>query len=402
MHPVVHAVVCAALALCAGCTRLPAKEVRSVGESQSKLLPSKTPPATAETSPSGLVSQVQKPGSGDKRPRLHDQVRLNFAAWNGQGEQTDSSEKRGGPVTFAVAGVIAGWTEALQQMRVGEQRRLWIPDHLVYPGRPGFPRAMAIFDLELLEILEGEAPLPAPPDVAAAPADATLLSSGLAYKLLASSGSDDKPNAWDRVRIYYTGWTTAGVTFESSGHKRPAVFDVSHVMPGWREALQRLAAGDRARVWIPEALAYQGRAGQPQGSVVFDLELVSIERRPAPPEAPAQLAAPQDAKQTQSGLSYRVLKHGTGKTKPTRHDRVAVHYSAWTSDGRLFDSSIVKGQAATVPVSRVIPGWAEGLQLMVEGDKALFWIPEKLAYAGRDGAPRGQLLYEVELLQIAR
>jgi FKBP-type peptidyl-prolyl cis-trans isomerase len=77
-----------------------------------------------------------------------------------------------------------------------------------------------------------------------------------------------------------------------------------------------------------------------------------------------------------------------------------VHYSAWTSDGKLFDSSVARGAPRTVPVNRVIAGWAEGLELMVEGDKALLWIPEELAYGGKEGSPRGLLVYEVELLKI--
>ena len=68
----------------------------------------------------------------------------------------------------------------------------------------------------------------------------------------------------------------------------------------------------------------------------------------------------------------------------------------------LFDSSIVRGKPATLPLSRVIPGWAEGVPLMAEGDKALLWIPERLAYAGKPGSPKGPLLYEVELLRIVR
>jgi len=111
---------------------------------------------------------------------------------------------------------------------------------------------------------------------------------------------------------------------------------------------------------------------------------------------------PRDAGKTRSGLAYRMLGKGKGTRKPTANDRVQVHYSAWTADGELFDSSVVRGKPATVPVSRLIPGWAEGLQRMVEGDKVLFWIPEKLAYAGKAGGPQGMLVYEVELLRIAR
>jgi FKBP-type peptidyl-prolyl cis-trans isomerase len=361
-----------------------------------------TIPLDAEHSDSGLISKLLVPGSGDKRPGAQDKVRLNFTAWNAKGEVVDGSEKRGGPVTFEVTGVIAGWTEALQQMRVGERRRLWIPDQLVYPGRPGFPRPLALFELELLEILEGRAPPPAPADVAAAPARAIKTRSGLAYAFLTKGPGGDKPKAWDRVGLHHAGWTSAGAPLESSPLERAAVFDVSGVMPGWTEALQLLSVGDKVRVWIPEALAHQGRVGQPRGALVFDLELASIERRPEPPHAPADIArAPRSAKRTASGLAYRIVRKGDGGATATARDRVEVHYAAWTSDGKLFDSSVVRGTPATIPVSRVIPGWSEGLQLMGQGDKALFWIPEQLAYAGREGSPRGMLVYEVELLKIA-
>jgi FKBP-type peptidyl-prolyl cis-trans isomerase len=359
-----------------------------------------TPPPEAETTLSGLAFQVLKPGAGDERPELHDKVRVEFLGWSTKGP-FDSTKKSGGTDVFDMKGVIAGWTEALRAMRVGERRRLWIPDKLAYPGLRANP-TIWVFELELLEIVRGKPPLPAPPDVAAAPADAARTSSGLAYKLLSSGGGDDRPNAWDRVTLHYTGWTNDGAMVESSsGDERPSVFDVDKVMPGWREALPLMAVGDHARVWIPASLARPKHAREPQGSLVYDLKLVSVERLPEPPRAPTPLATPpRDAKKTKSGLAYRVQKKGSGGLKPTLSDRVEVAYSAWTTDGKLFDSSLLRGKPASVPMRGLIPGWAEGLQLMAKGDKATFWIPEKLAYAGTAGSPRGMLVYEVELLHI--
>lgn len=388
-----------------GCAKAPSKERHSSRDAQPEpaLTPQTAIPDDVVTSDSGLMSKVLKPGQGDRRPAPQDKVRVNFSSTNAKGEVVDSSEKRGGPVTYDVTGVIAGWSEALQQMRVGEQRRLWVPDHLAYPGRPGSPRPPAVFDLELLEIIEGEPPRPAPDDVAAAPKDAKRTPSGLAYKLLRRSGSTERPRAWDRVTMHHVSWTTDGVMVESSRRERPSVYDLGHALPGLREALPLLAVGDSARLWIPEPLAYAGRAGEPKGTVVFDVELVSIERRPEPPRPPAHLtAAPPNAKKTKSGLAYRIVRPGKGKIHPQPSDRVEVHYSAWTGDGKLLDSSFMRGAPTTVPVGRVIAGWGEGLQLMVEGDKALFWIPEALAYGGKEGTPQGMLVYEVELLKIER
>lgn len=392
------------LGLTFGCAKAPAKEKENGPDARAEPAPVTQPaiPDDVITSDSGLMSKVMKPGEGERRPDPHDKVRVNFTSIDAKGEVVDSSEKRGGPVTYDVTGVIAGWSEALQQMRVGEQRRIWIPDHLVYPGRPGFPRPPAVFDLELLEIIEGEPPRPAPDDVAAVPKDAKRAPSGLAYKILRRSGSAERPRAWDRVTMHHASWTTDGVMVESSRRERPSVYDLGHALPGLREALPLLAVGDSARLWIPEPLAHGGRAGEPKGMVVFDVELVSIERRPEPPRPPAHLTeAPPNAKKTESGLEYQIVKRGKGKRRPQPSDRVEVHYSAWTSDGKLFDSSVARGAPATVPVNRLIPGWAEGLQRMVEGDKALLWIPEALAYGGKEGAPQGLLVYEVELLKIA-
>jgi peptidylprolyl isomerase len=394
--------IAAALGASLACSPVGEPSERAHAEAKAELAPSNTPPADAERSATGLISKMLAPGHGEQRPAPYDKVRVHFTAWNTKGEVTDGTALRGGPATFEVTGVIAGWSEALQQMRVGERRRLWIPDHLAYPGRPGFPRPLALFELELLEIIPGKAPPPAPSDVGAVPEDAVKTRSGLAYKLLAQVGGLDKPRAWDRVTLHYAGWTRAGVLIESS-RKEGAIFDVASVMPGWREALQLLSVGDRARVWIPEALAYPGQGGVPQGDVVFELELVAVERRPEPPRPPRALSkAPGDARKTKTGLAYRMLKQGDGKTRPKPGDRVQVHYSAWTSDGALLDSSVVRGKPATVPLDRIIPGWAEGLQLMHEGGKALLWIPESLAYAGQEGSPKGPLVYEVELLKIAR
>lgn len=127
------------------------------------------------------------------------------------------------------------------------------------------------------------------------------------------------------------------------------------------------------------------------------LMLLSACQRPAPIPAPEDVAAPPaDAQKTTSGLAYRVLKAGTGTTKPTASSQVTVHYTGWTTDGKMFDSSVSRGQPATFPLQRVIAGWTEGLQLMVKGEKTRFWIPESLAYQGRD--PKGMLVFDVELL----
>ena len=117
---------------------------------------------------------------------------------------------------------------------------------------------------------------------------------------------------------------------------------------------------------------------------------------PAPPDV---AAPPGGSLKTTSGLSTLVLQKGTGFRHPRPTDRVTVHYSGWTTSGKLFDSSVRDGQPATFALNEVIAGWTEGLQMMVEGEKRRFWIPEYLAYKGQS-EPRGMLVFDVELIKI--
>ncbi|MEP7125192.1 MAG: FKBP-type peptidyl-prolyl cis-trans isomerase [Byssovorax sp.] len=127
----------------------------------------------------------------------------------------------------------------------------------------------------------------------------------------------------------------------------------------------------------------------------------------APPDLPAPpdvAAPPADTVKTASGLATRVLVPGTGKDHPGPDDRVEVHYSGWTASGRMFDSSVVRKEPIKLGVKEVIRGWTEGLQLMVVGEKRRMWIPAELAYGQHpreQGAPAGQLTFDVELLAIS-
>jgi peptidylprolyl isomerase len=239
--------------------------------------------------------------------------------------------------------------------------------------------------------------IPPPPDVAAAPADAAKTSSGLASKVISPGTGKTRPRATDSVTVHYTGWTTDGKMFDSSvARGEPATFPLNRVIAGWTEGLQLMVVGEKRRLWIPEALAYKG-AREPKGMLVFDIELIDI-----PTRAPADVKAPPaDAKKTTSGLAYKVLKEGVGGRHPRPSGEVTVHYTGWTTDGKMFDSSVVRGQPSTFAVDGVIAGWTEGLMLMFEGEKTRFWIPEKLAYEGKK-APYGMLVFDVELIKIGQ
>jgi len=111
----------------------------------------------------------------------------------------------------------------------------------------------------------------------------------------------------------------------------------------------------------------------------------------------------EGVKVTASGLQYKVVKSGTGRT-PAATNEVSVHYTGTLIDGTEFDSSVKRGQPATFPVNGVIAGWTEALQLMKEGDKWMLYIPYNLAYgergAGGQIPPFATLIFEVELLSV--
>jgi FKBP-type peptidyl-prolyl cis-trans isomerase len=241
---------------------------------------------------------------------------------------------------------------------------------------------------------------PAPPDVAAPPPDAAKTASGLASKVLEPGKGDKKPGSQDMVTVHSTGWTTDGKMFDSSySRNKPSTFGVNQVIKGWSEGVQLMVVGEKRRLWIPQELAYRGQPERPAGMLVFDIELIEI--APNPTVAPADVAAPPaDSRKSPSGLAYKVLKPGTGKEHPTKTSQVTVHYTGWTTDGKMFDSSVSRGRPATFGLDEVIAGWTEGVQLMVVGERARFWIPQRLAYEGKSGAPSGMLVFDIELLAI--
>lgn len=112
-----------------------------------------------------------------------------------------------------------------------------------------------------------------------------------------------------------------------------------------------------------------------------------------------------EVKETPSGLQYIVEKEGEG-AQPTAEDEVTVHYTGKLLDGTVFDSSVNRGEPATFPLNRVIPGWTEGVQLMKEGAKYTFFIPSDLAYGpqGIPGAipPHSTLIFDVELIKVVK
>ena len=95
-----------------------------------------------------------------------------------------------------------------------------------------------------------------------------------------------------------------------------------------------------------------------------------------------------------------MLASGKGGPKPKPTDTVRVHYTGWTTDGRMFDSSALKNEPSQFSLTGVIKGWTDALPLMSVGDRYRLWIPEELAYKGQQGRPQGMLVFDIEMVEI--
>ncbi len=342
-------------------------------------------------------------------PGARDEVTVHYSGWTLDGKMFDSSVERGSPATFPLNGVIKGWTEGLQLMVEGEKRRFWIPADLAYGENPGGgrPGGMLCFDVELLKIKKAPEPPKTPEDVSKAPADAETTASGLVSKVIQKGTGDKNPAGNDLVTMHFSVWSADGNLLESSKLQGDPITAAPEKLqiPGWKEGVMLMVEGESRRLWIPEKLAFGENPpqGAPKGIICMELEVTAIKAMPKPPEVPSDVAAaPADAEKTASGLASKVLTKGTGTKKPKATDTVEVHYSGWTLDGKMFDSSVVRGETTSFPLNGVIKGWTEGLQLMVEGEKRRFWIPADLAYGETPGGgrPGGMLCFDVELVKI--
>jgi FKBP-type peptidyl-prolyl cis-trans isomerase len=242
----------------------------------------------------------------------------------------------------------------------------------------------------------------APPlDLTSPPDDAEKSASGLISKVLTPGRGTEHPLSTDIVTVEYTGWSSNGTLQDStSSRAKPSMFPLNRTaLKGWEECVKLMVVGEKRRCWMPEPLAYNGAPNRPKGPMVFDIELLDIHGSPTIPP-PDLKAPPADAKRTSSGLAYKVLRPGTGTRHPEGRDKVLVHYTGWTTNGKSFDTSLARGEPLPMGLDEVIKGWSEGLQLMVEGERTRFWIPQDLAYKGESGNPRGMLIFDVELVRI--
>ena len=224
---------------------------------------------------------------------------------------------------------------------------------------------------------------------------------GLAVWDVKEGKDGDAAKADSLVTIHYTGWLTNGKVFDSSVERgEPATFPLESLIKGWQLGIPGMKAGGTRRLLIPSEIGYGDRGAPPDipggATLVFEIEMVRVWTAP-----------PKDAKEWKDvagaeGLKAWDVKEGKGEPcKPGA--TVTIHYTGWTTDGKIFDTSHKNGSPATFPLNRLIQGWQLGVPGMKPGGVRRLLIPGPLAYGekGRPPAipPNATLIFEMELIE---
>ncbi|MEO6904503.1 MAG: FKBP-type peptidyl-prolyl cis-trans isomerase [Bacteroidia bacterium] len=362
-------------------------------------------PKTIKTA-SGLEYTITEKGTG-KKPQIGDKVSVHYTGKLTNDTVFDSSVGRGTPFTFKLGGgeVIKGWDEAFLLLQVGDKATIKFGPELGY-GEQAMGKIPAnstlIFDVELVDVTEG----PKPFDVKGK--DTISTASGLKY-IMVKENKSGATTAGNKVSINYTGFLKDGKIFDSSidrGQPLVAKIGDAKVFPGLDEGISLLRKGEKARLIIPSKLAFGDKAAGPipaNSDIVMDVEVISVTPIPVPVKYDTTGLV---KKQTPSGLQYFEVHRSADTTKAQAGKTVKVNYTGYLTDGKMFDSSVERGEPIEFPLGQgmVIPGWEEGIALMHPGDKFRLIIPYTLAYgeAGREPIipAKADLIFDVELISI--
>lgn len=363
-------------------------------------------PKTVKTA-SGLEYTITEKGNG-KKAQIGDKVKVHYTGKLTNDTVFDSSVSRGQPFEFKLGAgqVIKGWDEAFQILEVGDKATIKFGPELGYGDRAmgKIPaNSILIFDVELLGITEG----PKPFDVKGK--DTLKTASGLKYIMVQINKSGEQAVAGNKVVANYTAYFMDGKPFDSSIERNQplkATCGKAQLFPGLDEGISLLRKGEKARLFIPSKLAFGEKGAGPipaNADIYFDIEIVDVQKVVAPVLYDIKGL---EAKRTASGLTYYEVKRSGSTVKAEAGKTVKVHYSGYLADGKMFDSSIERGEPIEFPLGegRVIPGWEEGIALMNVGDKLRLIIPYTLAY-GEQGRPpmipaKAELTFDVELVDV--
>jgi FKBP-type peptidyl-prolyl cis-trans isomerase len=228
-------------------------------------------------------------------------------------------------------------------------------------------------------------------------AEATTTPSGLAYEMIDHGYGSVHPTDADGISVSYRAWRDDGVQIVGVQRVEVATVVKDMVIPGFWEAMTLLVEGDKATIWVPEELAYEGDPDRPGGTLMFEVYVLTVVPELAPPLHVAE--PPDDALQTPRGVFWIRTSETTGGVAPEPTDRIHLRAPAWTTDGVLVSGASTVGAADPRRVSSLIPGLSEAIQLLAVGERATFWVPA----TGMNTYLRKRyqmLVFDIELLEI--
>ena len=230
--------------------------------------------------------------------------------------------------------------------------------------------------------------------------------SGLKYKVT-QKGDGKMAESGKSVKVHYSGKLEDGTEFDSSYKRgKPFTFKLGtgQVIKGWDEGIVMLKEGDKATLTIPAELGYGSQDKgtiPPNSTLIFDVELIQVIQPPKPFDVGGK-----DTITMESGLKYMKVHTVDNEKQAEAYRTVSVHYSGYLTDGKLFDSSVERGEPITFKLGtgKVIKGWDEGISYLKVGERARFVIPPSLGY-GEKGYPpiipaNSTLVFDVELVEV--
>lgn len=374
----------------------------------------------------GLSYSVLHKGEGGARPAPGDLVRFHYSGWFEDGTLFETSRRREKPLEQILGvGMPKAWVLGLGLMTKGARFKVAVPPELCFgkwgskgrlPEVPAVPpNTPVVFEFQL-DSFEKTITLPAfsLPELV----DQKTTISGLRYEIL--KPPKDPTSATPKNRGRFT------VEFSMFNDRSQLVVtsrldQVAHMTgrlagplegPAFlSEAIGMLRVGECVRFEVASELCYgktdRGYLCPPNSLTFWDLQLLKLEPAPRPMPVPefGKLGRTTQ-KPTSSGLRYEVLTEGKGPLAKADSE-VELHFAGWQTNGRLFEESFSEGLSLSFRVSdpKVIPGWAEGLQLMRAGSIFRFAIPARLAYGTlgkRDLGigPNRTLYFHIELVRI--
>lgn len=218
--------------------------------------------------------------------------------------------------------------------------------------------------------------------------------SGLLYLIEKEGDKSVTPNPTDMISMNLKWTLIDGTEMMPTEEGQPTKQTLNSMFPGWQEGMALIGKGGKITLWIPAELAFGDRGYsmcQPNEAHKIEVEIIDFyENSPEANLARSEKwlaeveATVEGVQKTESGLLYLIEREGDKNLMPAAEDSVVAHYEGTIWDGTKFDSSYDRGEPATFPLNRVIPGWTEGLQLIGKGGKITLWIPAELGYGQRN------------------